>query len=262
MLKPRTGLTILLLAASAMWAVADTTVQTLPFTQDWTNTGLIPNNDTWGTPGIHGYLGDSDPTGSVTNVDPRTLTADVAVRDTVFANQANASLISGGVGEFELANPVVALQGSGTADAPFIRLHVNTTGADWVNLRYVLRDIDDTADNSAQQVNAQYRVGNSGPWTNIAGTYVADATLGPSLAGLETPIKVTLPSNAANQPEVQIRIMTTNAGGNDEWVGIDNIVVEADVPLPGASPMGLAALALLLAGGAVTAFAMRRRVQA
>jgi Bacterial Ig-like domain len=43
---------------------------------------------------------------------------------------------------------------------------------------------------------------------------------GPSLATLVTPIDVTLPTNANNQAKVQVRIMTTNAAGNDEWVGI------------------------------------------
>ena len=40
-------------------AGADTTPQTLPFAQDWTNAGLIATDDDWaGVPGVIGYRGD------------------------------------------------------------------------------------------------------------------------------------------------------------------------------------------------------------
>ena len=38
-----------------------------------------------------------------------------------------------------------------------------------------------------------------------------------------TPVSVTLPDDANDQPTVQVRVITTNASGNDEWVGIDDI---------------------------------------
>ena len=87
-----------------------------------------------------------------------------------------------------------------------------------------MRDIDSSGDNAAQQLAVQYRIGGSGNWTNVPAGYIADATTGPSLATLVTPVSV---SNAAfsNQPQLQFRIMTTNATGNDEWVGIDDIIV-------------------------------------
>jgi hypothetical protein len=38
---------------------ADGTAQTLPFSQNWSNTGLITTSDDWsGVPGIIGYRGD------------------------------------------------------------------------------------------------------------------------------------------------------------------------------------------------------------
>ena len=43
-----------------------------------------------------------------------------------------------------------------------------------------------------------------------------------------TPVDVTLPAAVDNQPIVQLRIMTADAAGSDEWVGIDDIVVELD----------------------------------
>src|SRR5229473_2252709 len=56
-------------------ALADTTPQTLPFSQNWTNTGLITTNNDWsGVPGIIGYRGDA--LTSSTAVDPQTVVAD------------------------------------------------------------------------------------------------------------------------------------------------------------------------------------------
>src|SRR5262249_45249017 len=40
-------------------------------------------------------------------------------------------------------------------------------------------------------------------------------------------INVTLPAAVDNQSKVQLRIITANAAGEDEWIGIDNIVVSA-----------------------------------
>ena len=215
---------------------ANNTTQTLPFSQNWTNTGLITANDNWSlVPGIEGYLGQDITTG--TGVSPAGLlgTSSIANDVDVIANQTNPSITNGGVAEFDtLANPTVALQGSGTADAPYLILYLNTTGASNIQVSYNLRDIDATTDNAIQPVAVQYRVGASGNFTNIAAGFVADATTGPSLATLVTPVSVTLPAACNNQTQVQVRIMTTNAVGNDEWVGIDDIsVTSSGNPLSG-----------------------------
>ena len=140
------------------------------------------------------------------------------------ANQTNPdTFATGGVTEFAIANPVVALTGSGTADAPFVLLHLDTSGQSGIQVSYNLRDIDGSTDNAVQPVALQYRVGSSGSFTNIPAGFVADATTGPSLATLVTPVQVTLPAACDNQAVVQVRIITTNAVGNDEWVGIDDI---------------------------------------
>ena len=225
--SPRLALTLAIASLFVSAAHADNTPQTLPFGQDWTNIGLITANDNWGgVPGITGYRGDE--LTSATGVDPQTITADgTASPVDVNANQTNPNTFStGGVTEFHLTDPVVALTGSGTADAPFILLSLNTTGHSGIVVRYDLRDLDGSADNAQQQVALQYRVGASGSFMNVPEAYVADATEGPSLAGKVTPVSVTLPAAADNQPLLQLRIITTNAVGNDEWVGIDNIVVD------------------------------------
>ena len=206
---------------------ANNTAQTIPFSQNWTNTGLITADDDWsGVPGIVGFRGDALTGGTAVN--PQTVVAESTVVD-VIANQLNPNtLTTGGVAEFHIANPVVALQGSGTARAPYIQLHLNTTGLSAINVAYNLRDIDGSADNAVQPVALQFRVGSTGNFTNVPAGFVADATEGPSLATKVTPISVTLPATVDNQPLVQVRIITTDAVGSDEWVGIDDINVTAN----------------------------------
>ncbi len=225
-LSARLALTLAVAALFASTARADNTAQPLPFAQDWTNIGLLSVNDDWsGVPGIIGCRGDE--LTSSTGADPQGVTADGTGSPVdVNANQTNpVTFTTGGVTEFHLADPVVALTGSGTADAPFVLLSLNTTGQSGIIVRYALRDLDGSADNALQPVALHYRVGASGVFINVPEALVADATEGPSLAGKVTPVQVTLPADADNRPLLQLRIITTNAAGNDEWVGIDSISV-------------------------------------
>ncbi|WP_322509425.1 ExeM/NucH family extracellular endonuclease [Anaerolinea sp.] len=216
---------VYVLLGGVMPAQADNSAQTLPFAQNWSNTSLITTDDDWsGVPGIIGYLGD-DPSSTATGIDPQTILVERMTTPDVIANQTSTSISNGGVAEFHLADPVIALQGSGTADSPFILINLNTSGYSSIQVSYNLRDIDGSTDNAVQQVALHYRVGNSGNFTNVPEAYVADATEGPSLATKVTPVSVTLPATVDNQPLVQIRIITTNAAGNDEWVGIDDLQV-------------------------------------
>ncbi|MBX3097541.1 MAG: PEP-CTERM sorting domain-containing protein [Fimbriimonadaceae bacterium] len=249
-------LSILVVAGTAK---ADMTFHSLAggdFSQDWSNTGLITANDDWsGVLSIMGYLGDTN-AGSPTGVDPTTyLAASLGAVD-VIANQTNPNtLTSGGVAEFESSpnspfSPTIALNGSGTADTPGIVLFMNAAGRSNVTLGFDLIDLDGSADNSIQQIAVQYRIGGVGDFVNATGGYVADATAGPSLFGLTTPMLLT---DAAwdNASSLEFRIITTNAAGNDEWVGIDNIRVTSQaVPEPAT---------MLALGAGLAAFAARRR---
>jgi predicted extracellular nuclease len=210
--------------------MADTTAQALPFSQAWTNTGQIATSDDWsGVLGVVGYRGDG--LVAATAVDPQTVLADGSATPVdVNANQANPdTFVTGGVSEFAITDPVVALQGSGTARAPHLVIALNTTGASGVSVAYNLRDVDGSIDNAVQPVAVQYRVGGTGNYTNVAGGFVADATTGPSLATLVTPVSASLPAAAANQAFVEVRIITTDAAGSDEWVGVDDISITATV---------------------------------
>ena len=214
-------------------ASADNAVQALPYSQAWTDTSLINFNDDWsrGTPepdtpgpaGVEGFLGRDDSTTAV--IDPQAFLTPSTELD-VIPNLTTA-VTNGGVGEYHLADPVVALQGSGTADAPNLVFYVDTTGKSNITVSYNLRDIDGTSDDAVQAVALQFRVGDTGNFTNVPAGFVADATTG-GAATLVTPVSATLPSEAANQSLLQVRVLTGNAAGTDEWVGVDDVSITGD----------------------------------
>jgi methionine-rich copper-binding protein CopC len=210
------------------------------FSQDWSNAALITANNDWSAvASIMGYRGDDIIT--ATGVDPRTITAAASseVVTNVVANQVNPNTVStGGVIEFDaLPNRTIALNGSGTADAPSIVVYLDATGRENVRFQANIRDIDGSADNAIQQVAVQWRVG-GGNWENIF--YIADAT-DANAATKVTAVDVTLPSGANNAADLEVRVITTNAAGNDEAVGIDDIVVSSMPAAADETPPTLAA---------------------
>ena len=216
---------------------ANNSAQPIPFAHDWTDTSFISTDDDWsGVPGIIGYRGDGL-VGS-TGVNPQTVLGSSTVVD-VNSNLLNPNTFAtGGVSEFEISNPVVALQGSGTARAPYIQLHLNTTGFSSINVSYNVRDIDGSVDNAVQAVALQFRVGSTGNFTNVPAGFVADATEG-GTATKVTAVNATLPAVANNQPVLQVRMITTDAIGSDEWVGIDDISITGASAETPTNPTGI-----------------------
>jgi hypothetical protein len=144
----------------------------------------------------------------------------------VKANQTNPdTLVEGGVAEFEIANPTIALKGSDTAHAPYINVLVSTTGFSNIRFRANVRDLS-TVNDAVQQVAVQYRTDETPgtPFIDIPEAYIADATQG-GTATLVTAIDLILPAAANNVADLEIRVMTVNAVGDDEWIGIDDISV-------------------------------------
>jgi hypothetical protein len=235
------------LALTAAPARASTTPAPLPLLQSWSDNGQITVDDDWSSvPGIVGYRGDGLATepGS----DPRTVIADGSGTPLdVAANRTDPRAVglAAGVAEFELADPVVAIQGSATASAPHLLLSLDTRARAGVTLRLKLRDIDATANDAVEAVAIQYRVGTTGSFAGVPGGYVADATSGPGDATKVTRLSVNLPAATDWQPLVQVRVITTDAVGQDEWVGVDDIEVTASSvtgdpgPCPEPSPEAL-----------------------
>jgi endonuclease G len=213
-------------------AHADLVPQTIPFSQSWTVTSQITVADDWsGVPGIIGYRGDdlntsipADPQTVVVDGSSTPIDVNPNSTDTVGAPTDPTAANSGGIYEFDnLTNPVVAMQGSGTADIPHIVISLNTSGTTALHISYNLRDLDNT-DAAIQPFALQYRVGNTGNYTNIPAGFVADASQD-NTSTLVTPVSANLPAACENQPLVQLRILTSNAIGNDAMVGIDDISV-------------------------------------
>ncbi|MBA2320895.1 MAG: hypothetical protein H0V89_07060, partial [Deltaproteobacteria bacterium] len=197
--------------------------------QDWSDIGQITGTDDWsGVTGIVGYLGDDTTTTST--IDPSTKVAPLDTSIDVIANQTATTITNGGVAEFHLANPTVALQGSGTADAANLVATVDATGLSGIRVQYTLRDIDGSADNAIQPIALHWRIGASGDYTNVPEAFVADASEGPSLATLEIPIDVTLPAAVEGASDLRIRVLTGNASGSDEWIGVDDLRITAANP--------------------------------
>jgi hypothetical protein len=205
-----------------------------PFLQDWSDTGQITVDDDWSrVPAVVGYRGDglvAEP-----GVDPRTVLADGSATPVdVTANRTDPGAIglASGVAEFELPNPVVAIQGSATASAPQLVVALDTRGRMGISVRLLLRDIDASAADALEPVAVQYRIGSSGEFANAPGGYVADATTGPGQATAATRVSSVLPAAANGQPRVEVRVVTTNAAGRDEWVGVDDIEVTGSTVTP------------------------------
>lgn len=205
-----------------------------PLNENWTNISRINVDDDWANVvAIEAFNGAglTVPPGN----DPRLVLADnPAGTLDVKANETNpATSTAEGVAEFHIANPTIALRATDAAPAPNLVIHINTTigcVGKGVNIKYNIRDIDDSSRNASTQVVTQYRIGGSGSYTSINGSYVSDATTGPSQATLVTARNVTLPNASGNQPKVDIRIMTTNSPLADEWIGIDDIKVDCIHP--------------------------------
>lgn len=219
-------------------ASADDMPQPVPLVQKWSVPSLITTDNDWShVPGFVGYRGDKMT--SKTGLNPQALTADGT--DTavcVFANQSKPnSFRSGGVAEFDgISDPAVAIKGSGSASAPFLLLNLDTRGKKNVGLGFTLRDLDGSANNAVQPVAFQFRTGTNGSFKDLPSAFTTDATTGPNEATQSTPVVVMLPELAWDRPHVQVRWITANAEGNDEWVGIDEIaVVGDDISVPPSS---------------------------
>ena len=108
-----------------------------------------------------------------------------------------ATATNGGV--VEVNGNTIAIQGSGTADAPYVAFHLDLSGQNNV-LGFDARDLDASADDATQQVAVQYRVGATGAFTNLPDGYIADATTAGSATQV-TAKDVALPVAVDNQAE-------------------------------------------------------------
>lgn len=199
----------------------------------------ITTNDNWSlVPSVEGYEGKN--LTATHGIDPQTILGTEFVSNqlpntptNVAANKGNPSAFNaGGLAEFDGGTYLaIGFQGNVQAN-PYMVFYLNTTGRYFIRVNYQVQDIDAGSNDAVSRVALQYRVGETGNFTNLPGGYIADATDG-GVAGRITNKTVVLPLTAENQPKVQVRIMTTNAanssGGStpDEWTGVNNVLVSS-----------------------------------
>lgn len=190
------------------------------FLQDWSDTNLISGVGWSGVPSITGgTLGSVD-----ASVDLRDLTGREVPSNGV---SPNWSILPNGNGvlEFEIADPTIVLRPSAESGTVVgLGLYLDTSGCEDIRLQFDIRDVDPAArPEGDQQLIVQYRVGSSGAWSNLEGGYFPDVST--SGAGPTVSVDLTLPPDANDEPQVQIRILTAGGNSVSEWIGIDNIRV-------------------------------------
>lgn len=227
--------------AGATYANVGSGNVTLNITSSTAN--IISRNDDWtGHPSVEGYCGIN--LTQTHGVDPQTVLGTEYANNAlpgaspcVNANKQNPSAFNtGGVTEFD-SGPYLAIGFQGNVQAnPYLVFYLNTVGQTRLYMTYDVMDIDNGTNNSVSPVALQYRIGETGLFTNIPDGYVADGTDGPNAVGRKTSKFVTLPAAVLNQPKVQLRLISTNAAAPDgtstpdEWIGINNIVVTNQTP--------------------------------
>ncbi len=230
----------------------DFTGGNLNFNLTAASAGMITTNDDWsGVTSAEGYFGRN--LTATHGIDPQTVLGTEfasnqlpnTANTNVSANKQNPSAFNaGGIAEFD-AGPYLAIGFQGNVQAnPYMVFYLNSTGHSSIRFGYTLTDIDEGSNNAISPVALQYRVGETGNFTNIPAGFVADVTDGPTLAGRQTTKVVTLPAACNNQAQLQIRLITTNAanssGGStpDEWIGVNNITVSVLAPTAASATAG------------------------
>jgi type IV pilus assembly protein PilY1 len=192
------------------------------FTQDWTNRNMIVAADDWANvPFMTGYRGDRSISG--VGMNPATLLDFGSTAQRVTPDFADGLTATGGIYEMEEGaqindDPTIALVADGTYDTPNILLRINTRRCTDVQVSWRLRDLNPDNTSAIQPVSVQARVGTSGNFTSLYSIDNANT-------GGDNPGSITLAASYAGQERVQIRWITANAVGDDNMIGIDDIVV-------------------------------------
>ena len=175
---------------------------------------LLNSTNNWDNiPSIQGFATIDGAHGEDT--DPRTLTGDsddFDIATNVFKSPSKYNVNNHeGLAEFQDFG-IVALGGGSEAKAPNLVMFLDTTGVTSpIKLNFDANDLDSSGHDAEMQLNVQYRVGETGPWTNVLNGYFEDVTS--KNATPTTHVSVELPADAMNQPQLQIRIVTTDSQG-------------------------------------------------
>lgn len=223
-------------------ASVSSVISSFPYTQDWSG---LTSTSTWADfQGVEGFTsGTSIAAANLSNsTDVGTLTAEGTLTTSLALQTSTAvpnTVATGAVLGFPAvptASRTVALGATGAQTTPHLVFHLDTTGKSGFTVDYDVQDLDSSADDQPTRVALQYRVGNSGAYTNVPAAYLADATVAGNTTVTSTHVSAQLPSAVDGKTDVFLRVITVdNASGSNEHVGIDNISITAG---GGPAPLG------------------------
>ncbi len=137
------------------------------------------------------------------------------------------------------ARLTILTSSNSTNGASQLAMALNTFGQGNITLTYDVINIVPAARTIGTV--CQFRIGSGGTWTTVAGTNNPYLQSG-GVAGTVTPVSLTLPPVAENQPLVQLRWATWRGteGGSSSGLAIDNISIAAgaDVGQPPTADAG------------------------
>lgn len=199
-------LLLLLMAGFVAGAQTNPTPQTLPYSQDFS--GLVHSSTTYPS-GWQGWTLTTSPGASFVTTAP---TAD----RTLVAN-SNASTNTGNVHNY---NGKIGFLNNGSLDLSLV-FAINTLGLNTIQVSYdamtIRNPYDGGTNTRINEVILQYRVGNTGGFTNLTGTEYQNNTT-TQTTGVTTPQNlqnksITLPVACENQAEVQLRWASRQVSG-------------------------------------------------
>ncbi len=167
--------------------------------------------------------------GTVNTVDPSL--PNTATQDYVWAyNYSSESRINGlGANGIEFINSTPGHNSSASGNLGEAVLGLNTTGRSNIRVSWVAAR--STNNGNRYLLRGQYRVGNSGAYTNLPNSSISDIEFSSANAGPTTFGPITLPASCENQQEVQIRWVyywIGSGSGARDGIRLDDISVLSD----------------------------------
>jgi len=236
----------LLVVATTGWSQTNPAPQPLPYTQ---NFDALTHASTTYPAGWQGWT-----LAEGTGVNPSGATA---VRltppsaDRALTANGSASSDNGNMYNF---NGKIGFLNTGSLDLS-VALAINTTGRTGIVVNYDIMTIrnpyNGTTNTRINEVILQYRVGTTGNFVNLTGTEYQNNTVTQTGTGVTDPQNlmsrtITLPADANNQSEVQLRLASkqVSGGGSRPSFAIDNVLITGT-----ALPSTNARLQTLILGG-------------
>ncbi|WP_299702813.1 choice-of-anchor J domain-containing protein [uncultured Pontibacter sp.] len=214
-----------LLAGNEVQGQSNPTPQTLPFSTDFSSMGSTTELPA----GIAAWLNGYNNSKTAALASTPSADAPILVKDLKQSGGSSVYNYTAGGGN----RLYVQLSSNSSNGSDQIAAAVNTMGKSSIKVSYDVELINNQS--RSVGVTLQYRVGESGDWTEVASTDYTSKDL--TEEGDIRSIEAMLPAGAENNAVVQLRWVTyenveSGVGGSRDGVAIDNIVIEETNPAP------------------------------